>query len=177
MNKINKIATCAFCVALCIILPFSFHLIPDFGSIFCPMHLPIFVCAMLCGPVYGIICGLLGPLFSSLFTGMPPSFILPSMLVELVAYGLFSGLFMKVLKNKKFVISLYIVLILSMLIGRIIASFVQIFVLAKGAASAQAVFTAHFITCLPGIILQIIIIPPIIVATNKFNSSKVRYEH
>lgn len=177
MKKINDIVTCAFCVALCVILPLAFHSIPNFGNVFCPMHLPVFVCAILCGPVYGVICGLLGPLFSSLFTGMPPSVVLPSMIVELAAYGLFSGLFMKIFKNKKFIFSLYLVLALSMLLGRLLASFVQIFILAKSVLSAQAVFTAHFITCLPGIILQIIIIPPIIVAINKFNSSKVRYEH
>lgn len=171
MKKTKKLATCAFCVALCVVLPLAFHLIPDFGSVFCPMHLPVFVCAMLCGPVYGIVCGLLGPLFSSLFTGMPPSFILPSMLVELATYGLLGGLLMNLFKSKKLV-NLYIVLALSMLIGRLIACFVQIFIFAKGTTAAQAIFISHFVTCLPGTILQLLIIPPIVLAISKLKISR-----
>lgn len=174
MKKINNLAVCALCIALCVILPFSFHLIPDFGSIFCPMHLPVFICALVCGPVYGFACGVIGPLLSSLFTGMPPSFILPSMLLELATYGLLTGLFMNIFKNKKTIISLYLSLILSMVIGRLVASFAQIFIFAKGTSAAQAVFVSHFITCLPGIVLQLVIIPPIIIAINKFNNIWVK---
>ncbi len=173
MKRINKLVTCAFCIAFCVILPFAFHLIPDFGSIFCPMHLPVFVCAMLCGPVYGVACGVLGPLFSSLLTGMPPSIILPSMLAELLTYGLLAGLFMNLFKSKKTIFSIYIILALSMLIGRLVACFTQIFVLTNGTSAVKAVFISHFVTCLPGIVLQLIIIPPIILAISKFNKTEV----
>ena len=42
MNKsIKKMTITGCCIALGIILPMAFHMIPNAGSIFLPMHIPV----------------------------------------------------------------------------------------------------------------------------------------
>lgn len=62
------------------------------GETFLPMHLPIILVGLLAGPYAGAISGLLGPLASFALSGMPSAAILPFMMIELCAYGLFAGL-------------------------------------------------------------------------------------
>lgn len=92
MKQTKNLVTSGMCVALAIVLPMAFHMIPDAGKVFLPMHIPVLLCGLLCGPVYGLGCGILAPLLSHLFTGMPPTAMLPSMLCELAAYGMLSGI-------------------------------------------------------------------------------------
>lgn len=67
------------------------------GEAFLPMHLPIFLVGLLAGPYAGAVAGLLGPLVSFAVSGMPGAVMLPFMMIELGAYGLFAGL----LRNAK----------------------------------------------------------------------------
>jgi len=67
------------------------------GETFLPMHLPILLVGLIAGPYAGAAAGLLSPLISYGLTGMPSSVMLPFMMIELCAYGLFSGL----LRNTK----------------------------------------------------------------------------
>ena len=76
MTTIKKMVMTAICIALCVVLPLLFHWVPNAGSVFLPMHIPVLLCGLLCGWPYGLVCGLLGPLVSS-FTGMPPLPVLP----------------------------------------------------------------------------------------------------
>ena len=56
MNKsIKKMTITRCCIALGIILPMAFHMIPNAGSIFLPMHIPVLLCGILCGWQYGAI--------------------------------------------------------------------------------------------------------------------------
>ena len=67
------------------------------GQTFLPMHLPIILVGLLAGPYAGAIAGLLGPVMSFALSGMPSAVMLPLMMIELCAYGLFAGL----LRNHK----------------------------------------------------------------------------
>lgn len=62
------------------------------GEAFLPMHLPIILVGLLAGPYAGAAAGLLGPLVSFAVSGMPGAVMLPFMMIELCAYGLFAGL-------------------------------------------------------------------------------------
>ena len=62
------------------------------GETFLPMHLPIILVGLLAGPYAGAVAGLLGPLASFAISGMPGAVMLPFMMIELCAYGLFAGL-------------------------------------------------------------------------------------
>ena len=77
MNSVKRMTLAAVCVALCVVLPIAFHSIPDAGSVFLPMHIPVLICGMICGWPYGLLCGFMGPFLSSVLTGMPPVAYLP----------------------------------------------------------------------------------------------------
>lgn len=62
------------------------------GEVFLPMHLPIILVGLLAGPLAGAVSGLLGPLASFALSGMPGAAMLPFMMIELCAYGLFAGM-------------------------------------------------------------------------------------
>ena len=71
MSYVKRSILTAVCIALCVVLPMAFHAIPNAGSIYCPMHIPVLLCGLLAGWPFGLLCGLAGPVLSSLLTGMP----------------------------------------------------------------------------------------------------------
>ncbi len=62
------------------------------GEIFLPMHLPVMLAGFFAGPVVGLTVGVCAPVISYFMTGMPNAALLPFMAVELLVYGLSSGL-------------------------------------------------------------------------------------
>ena len=164
MSNIKKSIITAVCLALCVILPMAFHSIPNAGSIFLPMHIPVLLCGLICGWPFGLLCGIGGPLLSSLITQMPPMAYLPQMMIELAIYGLFSGILMSIVRTKKIYVDLYITLISTMLVGRIISGLCRALIFAPGSYSIALWMGGYFATGLPGIIIQLALIPSIIFA-------------
>ena len=78
------------------------------------MHIPVLLAGFLVGPVSGIVVGLLAPLLSHLLTGMPPTYAVPLMSLELPIYGLIAGLAYRRLK-----MNIYVSLVIAMIFGRI----------------------------------------------------------
>ncbi len=163
MTYVKKLVFSALCVALCVVLPMVFHIFPNAGSVFLPMHIPVLLCGMLCGWPFGLSCGLLGPLLSSLLTKMPPAAMLPSMMVECAVYGAVSGLLMKLLRKLPLVPRLYLSLVPAMLAGRIVSGVAKALVFSPG-LSFSAWITASFVTALPGIIIQLVLLPLLLFA-------------
>lgn len=100
MSTVKKSIITAVCIALCYVLPLLFHGIQGAGQIFCPMHIPVFLCGLVCGWQFGLLCGLAGPALSSALCGMPPVSILPSMMIELAVYGLIAGIMMRCVRTR-----------------------------------------------------------------------------
>ncbi len=166
MTHVKKLVFSALCAALCVVLPLLFHVIPDAGTIFLPMHIPVLLCGMLCGWPWGLSCGLLGPLLSSLLTKMPPMAVLPGMMVECAVYGAVSGLLMELLKRKPLVPRLYGSLVPAMLAGRVVSGIVKALIFNPG-MSFSAWVTASFVTALPGILTQLILLPILLLSLSK----------
>ena len=162
ISEIKKTILTALCVTISIVLPMAFHSIPNAGAVFLPMHIPVLLCGLVCGPAYGLICGASGPLLSGLFTGMPPAPLLPGMVVELAVYGLATGFLMRTVRTKKLYADLYISLIPSMLTGRVISGMAKAWLFAPGAYSMAAWATASFVTALPGLVIQLLLLPGIV---------------
>ena len=158
MSHIKKLVLTAVCAALCIVVPMAFHSIPNAGQVFLPMHIPVLLCGMLCGWPYGLACGLIGPALSSLLTGMPLPAVLPGMMVECAVYGCASGVLAHFVRTGNRYADLYICLIPSMLLGRVISGIVKAWILTPG-LSLTAWATASFVTGLPGIVLQLVVLP------------------
>ncbi len=167
-THLKKLTGSALFLALALALPFLTGQIPDFGNALCPMHLPVLICGMLFGPLYGGAVGFIAPLLRYLIFGMPPIYPIGlPMAFELMAYGVITGLMIKLLPKK--IPYIYVSLVTAMVAGRIVWAVVRMFItLFGGTPFGFAIFLADgFINALPGIILQIVIIPPIVVALKK----------
>lgn len=117
-TNISHISLSAMMLALGFVLPFLTGQIPEIGNMFLPMHLPVFILAMISGPQCGAIVGFVLPLLRSLILGMPPLF--PNaiaMSFELATYGLVSGLIYKLVKKQN-IFTIYLSLLSAMIIGR-----------------------------------------------------------
>ena len=161
LSPVRRTVLAALCIALCVVLPIAFHSIPDAGSVILPMHIPVLVCGMICGWPYGFICGLLGPLVSSLLTGMPPAAYLPPMMVECATYGAATGLLLKFVRTRNLTADLYISLIGAMLLGRVVSGIAKALIFTPGMAMSMWI-TSSFVTALPGIVIQLVLIPQVI---------------
>ena len=175
MSTIKKICICSFCVALCYVLPVAFHALA-LGQAFSPMHLPVLLCGLVCGWPYGAFCGIAGPVLSS-FSGMPPAAQLIHMVPELCAYGLFTGLLMKYIRTGKTLPDLYISLIAAMVLGRVVGGAAQaLFYLSSAGSYSSALWAgAYFVQTLPGAILQIAVIPPLVLILTRARLIPARY--
>ncbi len=169
--KTRKMVYGGILLAVGILLPQAFHLagIPQSGGIFLPMHIPVLLTGFLLGPLYGVLIGFLSPVISFFLTGMPPVGRLPFMAAELTGYGLVSGLLFHNLKWKQKKLGIYVSLIVSMLAGRLIyllmlTTATYLFHI-QGAQPAMA-FTAIMVG-IPGIIIQLVMIPPIVYLIRK----------
>ncbi len=166
-KMIVSLVLTALCVALGIVLPVAVHGVPNAGSVLLPMHLPVILCGMLCGPVYGLCCGLLAPFLSCLLTSMPAWAYLPSMLSELAVYGLLAGLFIWIIRTPKETLNIYLALVAAMLAGRVVHGIVNALIFHAGNYSLQMWLTSAFVTALPGIVIQLILLPPLVIALRK----------
>ena len=167
MSNIKRMVIAALFIAFGIVLPLAFHYVPNAGRVFLPMHIPILLSGILCGFPYGLIVGIITPLLSSLLTGMPPTAFLPSMICELAAYGTVSSLLMRYVRVKNTYAKIYISLVGAMLFGRLFYGILNSFIFNAGNYSMEIWLTAAFVTALPGVIIQILIIPTIVIVLQK----------
>lgn len=175
MSNVKKSIITAVCIALCYVIPLMFHGIQNAGSIFCPMHIPVFICGLICGWQYGLLCGIAGPALSSALSGMPPVAILPSMMVELAAYGTAAGLMMKLVRTKSTYADLYISLIVAIVCGRVLAGLAKALIFARGSYSMSAWIAGSVVTSWPGTVIQLVFIPTIVFALMKSHLIPERY--
>lgn len=175
MSNVKKSIITAVCIALCYVIPLMFHGIQNAGSIFCPMHIPVFICGLICGWQYGMLCGIAGPALSSALSGMPPVAILPSMMVELAAYGTAAGLMMKLVRTKSTYADLYISLIVAIVCGRVLAGLAKALIFARGSYSMSAWIAGSVVTSWPGTVIQLVFIPTIVFALMKSHLIPERY--
>lgn len=173
MTTVKRLVTTAICAAMCVVLPIAFHAIPNAGSVILPMHIPVLLCGLVCGWPYGLVCGLLGPFLSS-FTGMPPMAVLPGMMVECGVYGMVTGLGMKYIRTGKSVADLYISMLCAMVLGRVVAGLAKALIFAPG-TPAFAWVTTSLVMGIPGIVIQLIVMPLLIAALTRAKLLSKRY--
>lgn len=188
----RKITYGGLLLAISIVLPQVFHLAggPQSGALFLPMHIPVLLAGLILGPVFGLVIGAAAPICSFAITAMPIAARLPFMVLELAIYGCVAGLFYhsfglsrlrgvfrkskkqsgrdEVSPIAKFA-GIIISLIAAMIAGRAVYALALVIMGrlfgVKGADPA-AVITA-FSTGIIGIIIQLIVIPPILFALQK----------
>ena len=174
-KKLLRMILAALFLALAYIIPFLTGQIPEIGSMLCPMHLPVLLCGFICGPVWGIVVGAFAPIFRSLTLGMPGLF--PTafcMAFELAAYAAVAGLMHKILPRKK--LSIYCSLITAMIVGRLVwGAAMFICVGASGGSFTLEAFLAGAVTnAIPGIIVQMILVPVLVIILENPKILKMR---
>lgn len=168
-NQLLRLTLAAMFLAIGLVLPFLTGQIPSIGNMLLPMHIPVLLCGLICGWQYGLAVGLILPPLRYVMFGMPVLFPTGiAMAFELATYGLVIGL-MYSRSRWKCVIALYRSMIIAMLAGRIVWGTAQIFLLGLGERGfTWKMFVAGaFLNSIPGIILQLVLIPAIMVALNK----------
>ena len=166
--NLKKLTLPALMLALCMVLPFLTGQIPQIGSMLLPMHIPVLLCGFLCGWPYGLLVGLIAPPLRFALFGMPPLFPTgAAMAFELATYGACTGLFYRLLPKKTSM--LYAALLLSMVAGRVVWGIAECFLLGLGNFTWAAFVSGAFLTAIPGIILQIVLIPALLIALRKGN--------
>lgn len=165
--KIKKIILSGVFIAIGILLPFLTGQIPTIGRMLLPMHIPVMLAGYICGLPYGIIVGIITPLLRSVLFSMPPMLSALAMAAELGAYGGFTALFYKLLPKKN--INIFISLIGAMLCGRAVWGAATALIMAWGQSgfTFAAFISGAFLTAAPGIVLQLILIPAIIITLKK----------
>lgn len=167
-ENLQSMIFAALFLALALILPFLGGQIPEINSVFCPMHIPIFLCGFICGWKWGLTVGFISPILRSLIFGFPVIYpIAISMAFELAAYGLITGILKAILPQKKPFI--YCSLITAMIIGRIFRALATfIFTELGGNAFVLSGFMSGVILkSIPGMIAHIIIIPIAVILIEK----------
>ena len=173
-KSLLKMVLAALFLALAFVMPFLTGQIPEIGSMLCPLHIPVLLCGFICGWPWGLAVGFIAPLFRSLTLGMPPPYpTAVCMAFELAAYGAVAGLMHKSLPRKK--INIYLSLIVAMVIGRLIwgaAMFICMGI--NGGSFTLAAFIAGaFTNSIPGIIIQLILIPVLVMALDNRKLIKI----
>ena len=167
-TNVKRLVLAALFLALALVLPFLTGQIPEIGSMLCPMHIPALLCGFFCGWPWGLAVGLIAPVLRSLLFGMPYMYpVAVCMAFELATYGAVSGLMYDKLPRKK--TSVYIALLTAMVAGRLawgaarlICAGLDVSVFGLSAFWAGAVTTA-----IPGILVQIVLIPVLVIALEK----------
>ena len=181
LTETNRLVLAGMFVAMGILLPmFTAHAFGA-GPVFLPMHIPVLLAGLTIGAKWGLIVGVVTPLLSSLLTGMPATFpMLPIMMGELGTYGMISGLAFNKVNNSKIVAKTYISMIIAMSSGRIVYGIIlsALIILnaqpVLGAAAITAVpasVLAAVATGTPGIIIQLVFVPAIVVGLFRFIQS------
>ena len=168
-NNLVNLALASMFLALAFVMPFLTGQIPQIGSKLCPMHIPVILCGYVCGAPWGLAVGFIAPLLRSLILGMP-SPIFPravAMAFELAVYGLMSGLLYRRLPKSK--ANIYVSLILSMIAGRLVWGVVQLCCVGLDVSkfSLTAFWTGAVVNAIPGIIIQLVLIPILVIALEK----------
>ncbi len=168
--KVFPMVLSAMFLALALVFPFITGQIPQIGAALCPMHIPVLLCAFICGPYYAVVIGLLAPYLRFALFGLPP--IMPSgigMSIELATYGLVAGVLYAWLPKKK--VNVYVSLIVAMIAGRVMWGISRVVLLGvfRSEFSWDLFISGAVINAIPGIILQIVAIPILVmVLPNRF---------
>ena len=153
MNRsltLRRLAYSAMALALCLVLPFLTGQIPQIGQMLLPMHLPV------------LLCGFHMPVFYPMALCMA---------FEMAAYGALCGwLYCRLPRRKS---SLYLALIGAMIGGRLVWGAARF--LCAGLQPSAFGFTAFWAgavtSAVPGIILQLILLPVLVMALEKAHLS------
>jgi len=158
LSTLKLFMVIAVFTALSLALPWFCHQFNLAGPTFLPMHFFVLVAGLLFGWRVGLATGFLTPLVSFATSGMPLVSLLPTITLEVMAYGFFAGY----LRERK--MDLWLTLILALVFGKIVLFF--------SAWTLMPVNPVNYLfsavkTGLPGILIQLALLPLVAAAIQK----------
>ena len=179
-REIRNLTLAAMFLAIGLVLPLLFGQIPEIGQRLLAMHIPVLLCGLICGKKFGFAVGLILPLLRFAIFGIPP--IVPmgiAMSLELATYGFVIG-WLYHSSKWQCIVALYRSMIIAMIAGR--AVFIPVWMIVTGISGTGVntwafAFTSAFITALPGILLQLVLIPAIMIALDKTGAFPFKSRH
>ncbi len=159
-----RLISSAIFLALGMLLPLITGQLPQINRVLLPMHIPVFLCGILCGWQYGLCIGAILPILKSAVFGLPVMF--PSaiaMVFEMGLYGLVCGLIYRTPKELHLP-RLYLSLSVAMILGRAARFLAELALLGLSDSSFKlaSYLSVTLLPSIPGALLHLIIIPPII---------------
>ncbi|MEG1393080.1 MAG: methyltransferase domain-containing protein [Christensenellaceae bacterium] len=163
VKRTRHLLISALLIAVGLILPMFFHG-ASAGAVFLPMQIPILIAGFLLPLPWTIGVAVLTPILSFLITGMPPLYpVLPLMIFELITYGAAVCML-----SRKLRLNIYFSLLLAMGMGRAVLFAMSSIMSALFASFDSIAYFIGAITIgLPGMLIQIVFIPPIVYAIKK----------
>ncbi len=151
------------------VLPLLTGQIKEIGDSLLPMHFAALLCGFICGGGWGTLVGFVLPFFRSIIFSMPP--IYPNaiwMSAELATYGAVSGALYYCFK-KKTMPAVYISLVCAQLAGRIMWAIAKTILMGISGKTFTLTmfFVGGFLDAIPGIMLQLLLIPLILLAVKR----------
>jgi len=163
MTSTQKLTFASVCLACCFCLPLLTSSNPQVTVMLCLMHFPVMVCGMMCGAPWGVAVGVTAPILRSLMFGMPlmyPDAV--AMALEMGVYGFVCGL--EANDPRKSPGNIFIDLLLAMVGGRIAWGAAMVFfALISDITFSVEIFKNTVLNTWPGIMLQLMGLPPLIV--------------
>lgn len=166
--SVKRLVVAALLIAIGFVLPFLTGQIGQLGRALSPLHIPALLAGFILGWPYGLLVGFLLPVLRSLAFGMPP--LVPvalAMAFECAAYGLVTGILYEKLPKKP--VSVYVALIAAMVIGRVVGGVANTVLLSLKDVpyGIQAFFADYFVGTWVGMVVHIVLIPPIVFALER----------
>ncbi len=168
-QAVKNLVLSAMFIAMGIVLPFLTGQIEQIGNLLQPIHIPVFLCGLICGWQYGLGVGLILPLLRSFLFTMPPLYPNAiSIAVELAVYGLVAGFLYQHIRKQN-IATIYLSMLPAMLLGRIAWGLAQMVLLGlnHNVFTWQMFVAGAFVNAVPGIILQLVLVPAILSALNR----------
>ena len=167
MRSIKKLTLSAVFLALGFVLPFFTGQIHEIGNKLLPMHIPVLICGFVCGWKYGLLVGFVTPLLRSVSFGLPVFIKAIGMAFELATYGAIVGILYQKLPKTK--IRIYISLLTAMAAGRFVWGIASIVIhgVAQTTFTWQMFMASALLNAIPGILLQLVLIPILMLALEK----------
>ncbi len=165
-SSVSRVTWGALMIALGLLFPVAFHTV-GLGKAFLPMHIPVLLCGFLTDPATGLLVGVLTPLLSALLTGMPALAppVAQAMMVELGIYGFLAGVL-----HRRHAVKIYPALLVTMFAGRVAyGALGALFFGLVGLVRIPVLYpvSAGLIASIPGILLQLVIVPPVVYAAER----------
>lgn len=178
-QSIRDLTLSAMFLAIGLVLPFLTGQIPQIGSMLLPMHIPVILCGLICGWQYGGLVGAALPILRFALFGMPPLFPTGiAMTFELAAYGILAGA-IYTHSRWKCIVALYSALLTAMIGGRAVWGLAMMVLcgLTGEGFTVQLFLAGAFLNAVPGILIQLLFIPTIMLALHRTGLVPRRHRH